>query len=193
MTVDRVQAAMEAVPRAPFLPKEQRRFAAVDSALPIGHGQTNSQPDTVATMLRLLDVHPGHSVLDLGAGSGWTTALLARLVGPAGQVIGVERRPELIGPARAALQEVIGPVRHASIIEATPGVLGAPEKSPFDRILVSAEAQRLPQELVGQLADGGVMVIPVATVMHRIQRRGDEVLDTAHGRFRFVPLVEGRG
>lgn len=190
MGTDRVESAMKTVPRAPFLPEDQRRYADIDSALPIGHGQTNSQPYTVASMLRLLDVQPGHRVLDLGAGSGWTTALLAHLVGQEGRVIGVERRPELIGTAREALRASLGSVDHASIRQSEPGVLGAPEDGPYDRILVSAEAQRMPQALIDQLADGGVMVIPVAAVMHRIERRGDEVLDTTHGWFRFVPLVE---
>ncbi|MBE9402759.1 protein-L-isoaspartate O-methyltransferase [Brachybacterium sp. p3-SID1565] len=190
MGPDRVQTAMEAVPRAPFLPEQQRPYAGIDCALPIGHGQTNSQPYTVATMLRLLDVKPGHRVLDLGAGSGWTTALLAHLVGGCGEVIGVERRPELIGPAREALEAALGEATHASIRETQAGVLGAPGDGPYDRILVSAEAQRMPHQLIDQLADGGMMVIPVATVMHRVERRGDRIVDTQHGRFRFVPLVE---
>ncbi|MFC7376050.1 protein-L-isoaspartate O-methyltransferase [Brachybacterium sp. GCM10030268] len=186
---DRVDEAFEAVPRVPFLPEELRGFAGQDAPLPIGHGQTNSQPYTVAAMLRLLDVRPGHRVLDLGAGSGWTTALLAHLVGGEGRVIGVERQEGLIEPARRALAEA-APEGQAEIRPALPGVLGAPEDGPFDRILVSAEAQEVPPALLEQLADHGVMVIPVRTTMHRLEKRGKDVLDTEHGGFRFVPLVE---
>lgn len=187
---DRVDQALSAVPRAPFLPAAQRGQAGLDAPVPIGHGQTNSQPFTVATMLRLLDVQPGHRVLDVGAGSGWTTALLAHLVGADGRVIGVERHEALLGPARRALAGG-GYDAVAEIRLARAGVLGVPQEAPFDRILVSAEARALPPSLVDQLADHGVMVIPVGSEMHRIERRGEDLRDTEHGAFRFVPLVEG--
>ncbi|WP_193103363.1 protein-L-isoaspartate O-methyltransferase [Brachybacterium sp. FME24] len=186
---DRVARALGAVPRAPFLPPALRRQAGLDAPVPIGHGQTNSQPFTVATMLGLLDVHPGQRVLDVGAGSGWTTALLAHLVGAEGRVIGVERHEALIGPSRRALTDGgFGEV--AEIRLARAGVLGVPQEAPFDRILVSAEARALPPSLVDQLADDGVMVIPVGSEMRRVERRGEDLIDTGHGAFRFVPLVE---
>lgn len=186
---DAVDLAFRAVRRARFLPEEQRDRADQDAPLPIGHGQTNSQPFTVAVMLRLLDVPPGSRVLDLGSGSGWTTALLAQLVGPGGRVIGVERQEALIEPSRRALAaEDLEDV--AEIRLARPGVLGAPEDGPYDRILVSAEAREIPDALLDQLAESGVMVIPVGTSMHRLERRGGRLRDTEHGGFRFVPLVE---
>lgn len=183
---DAVAAAFAAHPRTGFLPPELRARADYDGPLPIGHGQTNSQPRTVASMLRLLDVGWGMRVLDVGSGSGWTTALLAHLVGPNGQVLGVELVPELARWGAANLANASHP--WASIVTAQPGVLGLPEQGPFDRILVSAEPAELPQTLVDQLRDGGVMVIPVAGQMLRVVRRGDQPEISRHGGYRFVPL-----
>jgi len=184
--MDRVAEAFAAVPREGFLPGGERRSAAYDGPLPIGHGQTNSQPRTVASMLRLLDVKPGHKVLDVGSGSGWTTALLARLTGPAGRVLGVELEPDLVEFGTANLDACDLP--WASIHEAVPGVLGLPGAAPYHRILVSAMASALPDELVDQLHTGGVMVVPVGGTMLRVARsmRGTSV--TRHGYYRFVPL-----
>lgn len=183
---DAVAAAFAAQPRANFLPPEQRPHAEHDGPLPIGCGQTNSQPRTVAAMLRLLDLAPGQRVLDVGAGSGWSTALLAHLVGPAGEVHGVELEPELVRFGAANLAATRQP--WARIVPAEPGVPGAPALAPFDRILVSAQARELPPALAEQLADGGVMVIPVDGVMQRVQRHGAAVRVTRHGEYRFVPL-----
>ncbi|SJM70140.1 protein-L-isoaspartate O-methyltransferase [Gulosibacter sp. 10] len=185
---DPVPAAMSRAARERFLPRSARARADHDGPLRIGYGQTSSQPRTVAAMLRLLDVRPAHRVLDLGSGSGWTTAILGELVGPEGRVIGVERIPQLVERSRAALREHGG--GPTEIRQARPGVLGAPESAPFDRILVSAEAGELPMPLVRQLADGGVMVIPVRERLLRVVRSGDEARITRHGAYVFVPLVE---
>ncbi|PUA81348.1 protein-L-isoaspartate O-methyltransferase family protein [Nocardioides currus] len=182
--MDAVEAAFAAHPRAGFLPAGARSRAAYDGPLRIAAGQTNSQPRTVDDMLRLLDVHPGQRVLDVGAGSGWTTALLAHLVGPTGEVVGVELEPELVAFGRTNLDATDQP--WASITQADAGVLGVPGRAPYDRILVSAEPAELPDELVDQLGDDGVLVIPVAGTMLRVTHPGRVV--TEHGRYRFVPL-----
>jgi protein-L-isoaspartate(D-aspartate) O-methyltransferase len=184
---DRVSAAFDAVPREEFLPAGSRSQASYDGPLPIGHGQTNSQPRSVAAMLRLLDVRDGQRVLDVGAGSGWTTALLAHLVGPAGLVVGVELVPELAVWGEQNVRRTSGD--WASVREAEPGVLGVPAEGPYDRILVSAEPGRIPGELLDQLGDPGRMVLPVAGVMTVVERAEGRDRITEHGHYRFVPLL----
>jgi protein-L-isoaspartate(D-aspartate) O-methyltransferase len=183
---DRVAEAFAAMPRDGFLPEAERSSATYDGPLPIGHGQTNSQPSTVAAMLHLLDVRPGQKVLDVGCGSGWTTALLAHLTGPTGRVLGVELEPDLVDFGTANLDRV--GLAWASIHEAAPGVLGLPGAAPYHRILVSAMARHLPDELVEQLHTGGVMVVPVDGTMLRVARSMRGVGLTRHGSYRFVPL-----
>jgi protein-L-isoaspartate(D-aspartate) O-methyltransferase len=188
--MDAVSAAFDAVPREEFLPASSRALASYDGPIAIGHGQTNSQPRSVAAMLRLLDPHPGQRVLDVGAGSGWTTALLAHLVGPTGRVIGVELVPELADWGEQNVRRTSGD--WASERPATPGVLGVPEEAPYDRILVSAEPGRMPAELLDQLADPGRMVLPVGGVMTVVDRVEGEHRITEHGFYRFVPLLDSR-
>jgi protein-L-isoaspartate(D-aspartate) O-methyltransferase len=184
---DRVAAAFDAVPRRHFLPPDQRRHAARDVALPIGHGQTNSQPPPVRQMLELLDVRPGDHVLDVGTGSAWSTALLAHLTGPTGRVRGVERVPELVAFGAANLRAANLP--WAGLEPARPGVLGLPEHAPYDRVLVSAGADQLPEELVAQLGPGGVLVVPVGGRMLRVRNDVSGPVVEEHGWYRFVPLV----
>ena len=185
--MDAVDEAFRAIARTGFLPAELRGRAGFDGPLDIGHGQTNSQPRTVRDMLRLLEVQPGQRVLDVGSGSGWTTALLAHLTGPRGEVIGVELEPDLVEFGAANLARTGQP--WARIVAAEPGVLGVPGHAPYDRILVSAAPRRLPDELLDQLAPEGRMVIPVAGWMVLAVADAEGRVETSrHGSYRFVPL-----
>jgi protein-L-isoaspartate(D-aspartate) O-methyltransferase len=186
MAGDRVTEAFAAAPRTWFLPEQERERASYDGPLPIGHEQTNSQPRTVEAMLRLLDVPVGARVLDVGSGSGWTTGLLAHLVGPDGEVEGRELEPALVEFGRANLAR--GDWPWARIEPAEPGLLGNPAGAPYDRILVSADADELPAALVDQLAEGGRMVVPVGGRMLVVERIEGETRVTRHGHYRFVPL-----
>jgi len=183
-----VAEAMRAVPRAHFLPRAQRGSAGLDQALEVGHGQTCSQPSTVVDMLELLDVRPGMRVLDVGSGTGWTTALLGHLVGPDGCVIGCEIVPALVEWGR---ENLAGEGMSWTRIEsATKHELGRPQNAPYDRILVSAMSDSLPYELVEQLAPEGILVIPVAGSMTRVIVDADGTPQISrHGIYRFVPLI----
>ncbi|MBI4121543.1 MAG: protein-L-isoaspartate(D-aspartate) O-methyltransferase [Candidatus Ryanbacteria bacterium] len=182
-----VKNALGAIDRKDFVPKEFVRDAYKDIPLPIGHGQTISQPYTVAFMLELLDPKAGNKILDVGSGSGWTTALLAHIVWREGAVFGVERVQELADFGKKNLEKY--KFAHASI-EKAGKALGLPKKAPFDRILVSAASSELPQELVDQLAIGGIMVIPIGDTIYKIIKKSEgEITREAHHGFVFVPLV----
>ena len=187
MNDKKIDQLFDTVDRANFVPKVLRGSVDIDAPLPIGYGQTNSQPYTVRLMLEWLDPQPGDNVLDVGSGSGWTTALLSHLVGSKGRVYGVERIPELVELG----QENCGRagVKNAQFFTAG-DEFGLPEEGPYERILVSASADNLPQELVDQLKVSGKMVIPVQNDILEITKKSAADLNIEkHPGFVFVPLL----
>ena len=187
----RVLEAMAEVPRERFVPPERAAEAYADRPLPIGQGQTISQPYIVALMLELLGVRPSSKVLEIGTGTGYQAALLAAL---GAKVCSVERLPEL---ARAAEERLRALGFSGVVIRVADGSLGWSEEAPFDGIVVSASAPRVPRELTDQLADGGTLLIPVgetfSQVLTVVQRRGGGIEARAACGCAFVPLVGARG
>jgi protein-L-isoaspartate(D-aspartate) O-methyltransferase len=170
-----------------FVPDELQSETYGDYPLSIGMGQTISQPTTVAIMLELLRPQAGNKVLDIGSGSGWTTALLASAVEPNGFVVGIERVPSLVEYGRNSLKRVR--IENASIEFADPHVLGKPGNH-YDRILVSASADELPSILIEQLNPGGILVIPILESVWRFTKRENgEISSYELPGFRFVPLI----
>lgn len=185
--MDVVTQAFQYVERLNFLPDDAKGQASANAPVPIGFGQTNSQPYTVELMLRWLDVEPGNKILDVGSGSGWTTALLAYLTGPEGCVYAVEKVPELVEFGRANCEKT--GMQNVRFFEAG-NAFGLPEHAPFDRILVSASARELPQDLLTQLSIGGKMVIPVRSDILEITKTSFYEHETKnHSGFAFVPLI----
>jgi len=170
-----------------FVPDELQSETYGDYPLSIGMGQTISQPTTVAIMLELLRPQAGNKVLDIGSGSGWTTALLASAVEPNGFVVGIERVPSLVEYGRNSLKRVH--IENASIEFADPHALGKPGNH-YDRILVSASADELPRTLIEQLNPGGILVIPIVESVWRFTKREDGKISSYElPGFRFVPLI----
>lgn len=187
----RVLEAFAAVPREPFVPLEQRSHSYEDRALPIGEGQTISQPTMIALMLDALDCRAEHRALEVGAGCGYAAALLGRLVA---QVDAVELIPALAERARTTLA-ALGVTNVA--VHIGDGSRGLPSRAPFDRILVSAGAEEMPPELLAQLAPRGRIAIPVVAGDGHLLKIGEK---DDHGRVHFhdsvtcafVPLVQAR-
>jgi len=193
----RVLAAMSEVPRERFVPADQRRRAYADSALPIGHGQTISQPWIVAAICEALDLSGSERVLEVGTGSGYSACVLSRL---AGEVVTIERVEPLARDAERTLAE-LGATNVEVIVG--DGSIGVPDRAPFDAIAVHATAPAAPATLLGQLAAGGVLVVPIserrADMLTAFRRLADDASDgprferRAIAPCRFVPLIGDEG
>ena len=188
----RVLAAMTKVPRHLFVPEDVRWRAYDDTPLPIGHDQTISQPYIVGYMSEALELRPTDRVLEIGTGSGYQAAILGEL---AHEVYTIEIVPQLAEQARAALER--SGYRNVHVRQGN-GYLGWPEAAPFDRIIVTAAPDQVPQALVDQLAIGGIMVVPVGgvyddQVMKIIRKTEKGVITRETLPVRFVPMVKGSG
>ena len=179
--------AFEVMDRRSFVKSEYANSAYEDKPLPIGFSQTISQPSTVSFMLELLAPEAGETILDIGSGSGWTTALIAHLVGDKGHVHGVERVRDLVKFGLENLEPFQLTNAH---IHTARTHLGLKEYSPYDKILVSAAAEDFPKELGLQLKVGGRIVIPIKNSIFSIEKiTPDEIKSTEYYGFSFVPLV----
>lgn len=191
---DLVIDAFSEISRIEFLPEDLEHESMADIALPIGYGQTISQPKTVAVMLELLGAERGQNVLDIGSGSGWVTALLCYIVGREGQVTAIERISELSEWGKKNVAKYDGYVKNGEkgIAEfyCADGKEGFAEKSPYDRIIVNAFVKEVPEELKKQLKVGGKMVIPVNDSLWYLEKKSEtEFKKEEYAGFNFVPLV----
>jgi len=190
LKTDRIIEAFSKIRRVDFVPEELESAAQANIPLPIGQGQTISQPLTVAFMLEKLQPKPGDNILDIGTGSGWTTALLAQIVGKKGKVIGIERIEGLrdFGTNNISKYNFLSGGR-AKIICAD-GSKGYINEAPYNRILVSAAASEIPKELKKQLVVGGRLVIPVDSSIWMIEKKSEKVFhEEEYPGFSFVPLI----
>jgi len=188
---ERVLAAMRKVPRHLFMPEQVRYAAYDDSAMSIGEGQTISQPYMVAVMTELLELTGIEKVLEIGTGSGYQTAILAEL---AAEVYSVERIAVLAASAAEKLKE-LGYVN--AYIAVSDGSIGLEDRSPFDRIIVTAAAPKIPKPLAQQLRNGGIVVAPVGERFSQMLLKGRKVNDELVEEFStpcaFVPLIGEHG
>lgn len=186
-----IKDALLAVDRKDFVLKEYIDQAYEDRPLPIGEGQTISQPSTVVFMLELLQAQKGHKVLDVGSGSGWTTALLAHIVGPSGKIIAIE----LLDSLKVFGEENFKKTNYKNAVFIKGNAAkDFPDEAPFDRILVNAGASEIPSALLSQLAVGGKMVIPLRDEygnLVMVEKIGENnYKKTLYPGFAFVPFIE---
>jgi protein-L-isoaspartate(D-aspartate) O-methyltransferase len=188
---EEVLDAMASVPREHFVPEEVRRRAYNDSALPIGHDQTISQPWVVAAICQALALEGGELVLEIGTGSGYSAAVLARL---ARRVVSVERVPELAETARGHLEEL--GIDNVEVIVGD-GSRGHPEEAPYDAIAIHAATPEAPHSLLAELAVHGRLVVPIATgsadLLVAFVRENGNLRQETIGPCRFVPLIGAEG
>jgi len=183
--------AFRKIDRADFVLEKIKADAYLNIPLPIGYGQTISQPLTVAFMLELLKPEKGDKILDIGSGSGWQTALLAEIVGGKGKVFGVEIIPELKDFGEKNIDKYSFIKKKVAKMVFGSGAIGIEKEAPFDKIIVGAMAETVPKELRKQLKIGGRLVIPYGgSVWLMIKKAEDKFEEYEYPGFAFVPLVE---
>jgi protein-L-isoaspartate(D-aspartate) O-methyltransferase len=178
------------IDRKYFVKEEYIDQAYFDTPLPTLMGQTISQPYVVAFMLELLEPQKGQKILDIGFGSGWTTSLLAEIVGENGKVYGIEVVPEVFEFGKKNIEKYNFLQKGIVEVFLMDGSKGFPEKAPFDRILVSAASKKIPEEMILQLKDGGILVIPDFEGIWKVKKINGKIEKEYHYGFIFVPLVE---
>jgi protein-L-isoaspartate(D-aspartate) O-methyltransferase len=188
---ERVLSAMRSIPRHIFVPEAARAAAYGDYPLPIGHGQTISQPYIVAKMTALLEIRPHERVLEIGAGSGYQAAILGTL---AQEVISIERIPDIAHLAQKNLSNA--GITNVRVIVGD-GTLGYPERAPYDGVLITAATPSIPPPLIDQLGEGGRLVAPVGSrdlqELVRLTRKGGDLSREFFGGVIFVPLLGEHG
>lgn len=187
---ERVLSAIDKVPRHVFMDSSFINFSYSDQAFPIGSGQTISQPFTVAFQTELLQVMPREKILEVGTGSGYQTAVLLEM---GAKVYTIERQRDLYMKAQSTLKEM----GYKPYFFYGDGYEGLPAYQPFDKILVTAAAPKIPQNLLNQLKTGGFLVIPVGgnsgqTMIKIVRNSEKDFTRTEHGSFSFVPLLKGK-
>lgn len=190
--------AFKKIERKDFLPEEEKNKADLNVPLSIKFGQTNSQPETVAFMLEKLSPQKGQKILDIGSGSGWTSALLAEIVGDEGRVFGMEIIKDLKRFSEKNISKYNFIKKGIVKIFCADAYKGLPQEAPFDKILVSAVAKKIPDALLNQLAVGGRMIIPIGEEL-KIQKlvlisksNQGKITSLSFPGFVFVPLIKNK-
>lgn len=181
--------AFKKIPREIFVEEERREEAYGDYPLPIGEGQTISQPTTVMIMTQALELKEGHKVLEVGAGSGYQAAIIAEIIGPTGKIISTEILPELVESAKKNIKRLN--LKNIQILHLD-GSKGYAKEAPYDRIIVTAASPKIPKPLIEQLKENGIIVAPVGNMLEQVmvkaRKKNGKLVEEKLGQFMFVPL-----
>ncbi|GBD34411.1 Protein-L-isoaspartate O-methyltransferase [bacterium HR35] len=185
-----IKEAFKKFDRKDFLPEEVKEFAYYDSPIPVGEevGQTSSQPYVTAFLIELLQPKEGNKILEVGFGSGWTTAILAELVGEKGKIFAFEIDEKIFNLGKQNLERYNFLEKGRVILILGDGSKGLKEESPFDRILVSAFSPEIPNEFLEQLKDGGILVIPDFEGIWQVIKEKGDLIKNYHPGYVFGPL-----